>query len=115
MYTNVGNKKPPRARARPRLPNNLQSCHVVALFGYIPACGARREFLPAASKLLSSMTSRPRSEGLVWMAVTPRRVVRLNVRTVGNFMLIGRSVFLADRHRIGYCCLIDRKRAAGRE
>lgn len=36
------------------LPNNLQSCHVVALFEYILACGAWGEFLPAAPKLLSS-------------------------------------------------------------
>lgn len=38
----------------PCLPNNLQSCHVVALFEYILACGAWGEFLPAAPKLLSS-------------------------------------------------------------
>lgn len=36
------------------LSNNLQSCHVVALFEYILACGAWGEFLPAAPKLLSS-------------------------------------------------------------
>jgi len=36
------------------LPNNLQSYHVVALFEYILACGAWGEFLPGASKLLSS-------------------------------------------------------------